>query len=377
MIRLLHILPDFKAAGAQKLVMDMLLCHDKVRFDAAACSLFPEGNTWIEDELKRQGIKIFYLNKHLGPDIKVLRKLFELFKAFKPDVVHSHTYVLRYILLPALVCGIPVKIHTVHNIAKKEVDLAGRIIHRIAFKLLNVFPVGVSQEISKTISKLYKIKVVQYIYNGVPTEAYIANRSTRQALRASIKISNERFICLHIGRFSAQKNHRLLIEAFTHVLKEIPDAILLMAGDGELRSEMEKFTQYLGLEKSVRFLGTRKDVPELLAACDLLVLSSDWEGAPIVVLEAMAAGKPVVATAVGGVSDLVIQRETGLLVPPRNAYALACAISRIYKNPSRAIEMGQRGRRIVKTRFDTKEMTQQYETLYLNLIGAGCRVELD
>jgi glycosyltransferase involved in cell wall biosynthesis len=369
MIRILHILPNFGHGGAEKLVADMLLAHDKEKFEVAVCSLFSESGTWIENKLRDNMIKIFYLNKHLGPDFRMLPELFKIFRTFRPTVVHTHRYVLRYTLLPALIYRIPVKIHTVHNVAEKEVDSIGRLIHRIAFKLFNVQPIGISQQISKTVKKLYRIKTAPYIYNGIPTEAYNSNGTVHPAFIGSIGLSAKQFISLHVGRFSPQKNHRLLIEAFSDVLKEIPDAVLLLVGDGELRPEIVKLTHRLGLEKSVQFLGARKDVPELLAACDLLVLSSDWEGVPLAVLEAMAAGKPVVSTAVGGVPELVVQGETGLLVPPGNTRALTDAITWVYKNPSGASEMGEKGREIAKAKFDVKTMTSQYENLYLNLIG--------
>ena len=370
MVRVLHIVPNLGVGGAEKLVLDLLRYRDKLRFDVAVCSLYPKGDTWIERELAKNRIRVFYLNKRLGPDPRVIPGLFRVFKKYRPDVVHTHRYVLRYSLWPALVFNTPVRIHTVHNIAEKEVDLPGRIIHRIAFKFLNVHPIGVSREISKTVSRFYKTNSAPYIYNGVPTDSYHVNGNSRREHQGFLKINDNHFVCLHIGRFSPQKNHKLLVKAFSRVLSEIPDAILIMVGYGELRLEVDRLVRSLGLEDNVRLLGVREDVPDLLAVSDLLVLSSNWEGVPLVVLEAMAAGKPVVATSVGGVPELVVPGETGLLVPPGDEGAFAGAITWVHKNASSAIKMGERGREIVKAKFDTKAMTSKYEELYLNLVGA-------
>ncbi len=367
--RLLHIIPNFGLGGAEKLVMDLALSYDKKKFDVAVCSLFPEGDTWIENELKKREIRIFYLNKRLGLDLKILAGLIEVFKIFKPDVVHTHLYALCYVLLPSLIFRVSVKIHTVHNIADKEIGAMGRVVHGIAFKFCKVYPVAISQAIGRTVEAQYKLKVFPCIYNGVPTETYRPIADARKVVRALLELSSDQFVCLHIGRFSPQKNHRLLIEAFAGLLAEIPNAVLLLAGGGELRSEIERLAECLGLGKNIRFLGLRKDVPELLAASDVLILSSDWEGVPLVVLEAMAAEKPVVATTVGGIPELVVHEETGLLIPPRDTVALSGAIKWIFKNPSKADEMGKRGREIVKVKFDIKAMTEGYEALYLHLIG--------
>lgn len=359
-------MPGFGTGGAEMLVKNLLLFHDSNRFDVAACSLFPPNKTIIEKALEENNIKVFYLDKRLGPDPKLLFELYRLFKAFKPNIIHTHLYVLRYTLLPSLLCKIPVMMHTVHNVADKEVDAPGKLIHRAAFKFFKVYPVGISNTVSKTIEDLYKIKDVPYIYNGVPVEKYYHSSENRQKLRRLLNISDNEFVVIHIGRFSPQKNHKLLIEAFSLVVSQTPHARLMLVGDGELRGEIEAFANVKGVADKVQFLGVRKDVPELLSVSDLFVLSSDWEGVPLVILEAMAAAKPVVATAVGGVPELITDGLNGLLVKSNNVDALSTAMLKIISNIMLAQEMAKRGHEIVKKTFDASVMAKKYEAVYEN-----------
>ena len=149
---------------------------------------------------------------------------------------------------------------------------------------------------------------------------------------------------------------------------------LWLVGDGPLRPAVEKAIVKMGLERKVLFLGIRDDVPQLLAASDVFVLSSDYEGVPLTVLEAMAAGKPVVATAVGGVPELIEDGETGILVPPRNPEALAQGILRLAKDASLRQRMGKAARERAQERFDISRTAREYEALYLRLLKECGRI---
>jgi glycosyltransferase involved in cell wall biosynthesis len=363
-IKVLHIIPNFGYGGAEMLVKDMLLAQDSEYFETAACSLYPFTGTTIEQELQKHHIKVFYLTKKLGPDPQMIRGLYDTFRNFKPHVIHTHRYVIRYTLIPSLLCRIPVKIHTIHNVAENEVDWPGRIIHLFAYHFFKYKPIGVSNNISNYASNYYKINNVSHIYNGIRTKLYSLNNNLRVITRKSLDIPEDNIVFISVGRFSAQKNYRLLMESFRKVMKRQSNSTMLMAGDGELRTELENFADEIGLRDKVKFLGLRKDIPALLAASDVFVLSSDWEGLPLVVIEAMAAGKPVVATAVGGVPELVADGVNGILVPPGDATALAHAMLRMASDPVAAQRLGVRGRKIARERFDTTAMARAYENLY-------------
>jgi len=370
-IRVLHIIPNFGPGGAERLVLGLMEATDKERFEVAAVSLYPESGTILEKEIKEQGLKVYFLNKHRGLDLRMIPQLYRLFKFFRPDVVHSHRYVLRYSLLPSLFCRIPVRVHTVHNVAQKEADWVGKLVHWIAFRLGKVVPVSISQEVARTVHAVYgKDIYTPVIYNGIPTRQFVSSKE-----QGITKKENENNITLlHVGRFAPQKNHLLLIEAFALAVKEYPSMKLWLVGDGPLRPAVEKAIVKMGLERKVLFLGIRDDVRKLLADSDLFVLSSDYEGVPLAVLEAMAAGKPVVATAVGGVPELIEDGETGILVPPRNPEALAQGILRLAKDADLRQRMGKAAQERAQERFDISQTAREYEILYLRLLKECGRI---
>lgn len=358
--RVLHIIPNFGPGGAERLVVALMEATDKERFEVAAVSLYPESGTILEKEIKEKGLQVYFLNKHRGLDLRMITRLYRLIRAFRPDVVHTHLYVLRYTLLPTLFCRIAVRVHTVHNVAQREVDRVGKLLHWIAFRLGNVVPVSISREVANTVRAVYGRGIhTPVIYNGIPTTRFVSS--------AGRDIAKKNVVLLHIGRFAPQKNHLLLIEAFARAVKEYPTMQLWLVGDGPLRPAVEKALVEMGLKKKVLFLGIRDDVPELLAASNALVLSSNYEGVPLTVLEAMAAGKPVIVTAVGGVPELVEDGVTGILVPPRDPEALAQAILRLAKDADLCQRMGKAAQQRALERFDIVRTAREYEALYLEL----------
>ena len=359
-VRILHVIPNFGPGGAERLLVNLLEEFDRERFEVAAVSLYPETGTILEREIREKGLKVYYLNKHKGPDPRMVPQLWNIFQDFRPDVVHTHLSVLRYTLLPALFCRVPVQVHTVHNIAQKEVDQVGKLVHWFAFRLAGVVPVSISQEVAVTVRNLYGHEIeTPVIYNGIPTGRFSAYTNRKD---------ENNTILLHVGRFSLQKNHKLLIEAFALAVKECSRLRLWLVGDGELKSDIEKLVAEKGLSSYVSFLGIRADVAELLGQCDIFALPSDWEGVPLTVLEAMAAGKPVIATAVGGVPELVKDGETGILIPPQDTKSLAQAILKLATNPELGQQMGQRGQTRAKEQFDIARTTRNYESLYMELL---------
>ena len=174
---------------------------------------------------------------------------------------------------------------------------------------------------------------------------------------------------LIVGRLVPQKGIPVLLEAARTVLRSHPRARFTLAGDGPLRLELEAQAKRLGISQQVRFLGTVRDTPELLARCDLFVLPSLWEGMPLSLLEAMAAGRPAVATAVSGSAELILDEETGLLVPPGDAAALAAAMARLLEDPATAEAMGTRARDRVRREFSLERMVESTHTLYCNLLA--------
>lgn len=170
------------------------------------------------------------------------------------------------------------------------------------------------------------------------------------------------FVC--VARLQSPKNHKLLIDAFAAGPGKHPASHLLLVGDGGLRDELNNQVRLLGLEKRVHFLGWQNNIPVILSASDVSVLASDWEGNPISVMEAMAAGKPVICTAVGGVPELIEHGITGFLVAPKELVPLAQLMTDLLLDPSLRKQIGMAAVEAAQDRFDIEHMAEGYSRVY-------------
>jgi glycosyltransferase involved in cell wall biosynthesis len=206
------------------------------------------------------------------------------------------------------------------------------------------------------------------IYNGLDAAAFDVSDADGLRIRRSFEIPPPAPLVGSVGRLHVQKDFHTLLTAMTYVRKCLPDVRLLIVGDGDLRDALEDRARAFGLAESVTFAGHRDDIPQILAALDVFTLPSRWEGLPNAVLEAMAAGLPVVATHVGGVPELVVDAETGLLVPPQDPAALSRALLTLLENSDLRREMGRAGRDRVRACFSIDRMVQDTAQLYDTLL---------
>lgn len=181
-------------------------------------------------------------------------------------------------------------------------------------------------------------------------------------VRAELNLADDVPLVAAVGRLTEQKGWRYLIEAFKQIQAKVPKAHLVFAGDGPARAELE--TQAAGLGQAAHFLGWRTDAYNLMADCDVLAVPSLWEGFGLVTLEAMALGKPIVASQVSALPEIVMDGQTGLLVPPAKAEPLAAALTRLLSNPNQAREMGQRGRARLEKEFTVQRMARRHVQVY-------------
>jgi glycosyltransferase involved in cell wall biosynthesis len=303
----------------------------------------------------------------------VLRQLSALFRQYRPAVAHTHIIGLNYAYPLMLRYRTPARVHTVHSLASREVGVrVGAWVRQLAFRyrLGGVVPVAVADEVRASIQQLYGYPDPPLIPNGIPTDEYAPNPDRRVQWRQAHGIEPHATVLTHVGRFAPPKNHALLVEAFAQVRSDAP-LYLLLVGGGELENAVREQVAALGLQERVRFLGVRADVADILRASDVFVLSSRWEGNPMSVMEAMAAGLPVVSTAVGGVPELVRDRETGLLVPSEDAGALAQALQALVDDPAQRQAMGAAARRHAVAHFDIRHTVRGYEQLYERLLSRG------
>lgn len=367
-IRVLHVVAGLGAGGAERVAANLLRTLDREQFDAGAISLRGPFGTELGEILAQDGIPVWYMGKERGFDPSVLARVTRTMERFRPQVVHTHTYGLHYAFPFMLRHRIPAMIHTVHNLAEREMDgWSGRLVRRIAFRR-GVLPVAIAGEVADSIRRVYGIDDFPLIPNGIPVDAFRGRLEDRERWRKEEGFAPTDVLFVCVAGLRPQKNLALLLEAFHRGPASDPRAHLLLVGSGALKSELERQIGALGLQERSHLLGLRADIAEILNAADVFVLSSDYEGNPLSVMEAMAAGKPMISTAVGGVPELV-EGGCGLLVPPRDAQALSKAMRYMLESPEARKSMGEASVRRAVERFDLRVMTEAYENLYKTAIA--------
>ncbi len=349
--RLLEILPTLKPAGAENVVLSLASGLDRSRFDTAVVSLYDAFAGGLEPLFHEQRIPVFHLGKRPGPDPRMYTRLYRLVREFRPDIIHSHCYVTRY----TLYLRARAMVHTVHNLTNTEVSRFGRLAHRYVFRQ-GVAPVAVGAAVAESFRLMYGFPSAATIPNGIDTSRFWRPEA-RNAWRRANGFRNDQLLIVSTGRLERQKNPVALANA----IENVPNAHLLIAGQGSLRVSLE------GRER-VHLLGIRDDIPDLLAAADLFALASDWEGFPLAILEAMAAGLPIVATRVGCVPEMVEHGRTSLLVSPRDEHALAHALRTLTEDPDRRRDMGAAARARPKS-FSVSTMVSAYDNLFSRLLA--------
>ena len=217
---------------------------------------------------------------------------------------------------------------------------------------------------------IYRPERVTVIPNGLEITSPPSDTEGR-ALRRELGLAEGCPVIGTVTRLEPQKAIDVFLHAAARVKVRAPEVAVLIAGDGPQRAELEALARHLGLGSAVRFLGWRSDALRVLAALDLFCMSSRWEGCPMVLLEAMAAQRPVVATDIGGVREIVVQGETGLLVPAGDAAAFAEASLRLLASPAERQRMGEAGRLRMQSRFSLEKMVTAYASLYRGLAAAS------
>lgn len=266
--------------------------------------------------------------------------------------------------------GVPVVVSTEHLPYVLPIDHHTELKAQINRLVDRIITVSVEARHSHIASGIARPDQVVTIPNGIDAGAFPAPDATAQArLRSRLGLAPAAPIVGTVARMYEQKGHRYLLEAWPQVRAAVPEAELVLVGDGPLRWELEQQAETLGIAGSVRFLGTREDVPALLGLFTVAVLPSLFEGLPLFVLEAMAAGRPVVGTRVCGASEAIADGETGLLVPARDPAALAAAITSLLCAPAKAERMGQAGRVRLLRHYQARRMVADTCALYEALLA--------
>ncbi len=365
---MVHITPTLAPNGAERMVVHIARGLNRQRFEAAVVSIWGRRGSDLERLLAESEVEVWYLGKGLGFDFRMYHRLYRVLRDHRPDIIHTHLSVLRY-ALPSLLLfrRTSMFVHTVNNVAEREVEPKARWIQRYAFKH-GVLPVAVAEEVAISVERLYGIERCNVIWNCVPTILYACPPHTRREWRVREGFDDDDVLFVCVARFAPQKNHALLLEAFARGPASGSKAHLVLVGEGALQGRLEEQAKSLGLAGQVHFLGHRTDIANVLGAMDVFVLSSDYEGTPLSVVEAMASGLPIVSTAAGGVPELVECGKEGLIVPLGDVRGLSDFMTFLFKEPEVRRAMGMAAARRAREDFDVSAMVHAYEGLYLNLL---------
>lgn len=361
-ISVLHIVEELKIGGLERIIFEIATKLNKDEYNVNVWCITRGGR--IAKELLAAGInvRILGIDSYYNP-LNILR-LARYFKRLNPDIVHSHTYfsntIGRIAGKLAQVSVIITHVHnTYHNYSKRN-HLIERVLSVNTDKIICC-----SKAVRNYVLKTEKIEARKTIVinNGIDLRLF-HEQGSGSTLRKSLKMGDNVPVVITVASLTEKKGHRYLLKALKIIKGKCNSLKALIVGDGPLRHELRNIAGEYGLQDSVIFTGQREDIRELLEISDLFVLPSLQEGLPLAVIEAMSTGLPVIATAVGGVPDVIDDGKTGILVPFGNLEALSNAVLTLLADPKKKERIGRCGQRAAIDNFGSEKMVAEVDKLY-------------
>jgi len=363
-LRIIHITHSLEIGGLERVVLDLARGFRSKGHAVSLCCLDRKGE--LGEMAESEGFEIFSLGKKAGVNYQLPLLIRKIVKEGAFDVMHTHNEAgLIYGVAAALFSGRCIIVHTEHG---KELEYHGQkrlhAVERFLWSKVDHL-VAVSEVLRDEVCKNLKIKreKVLVVPNGIHVEKYY-HPEGRLEKRKALGIDKNSFVIGNVGRLVPLKNHKFLVDVFKEIGREFTNARLFVIGGGPLLEELRKYAYGIGLSSSAVFLGERADVQELLPAFDLFVLPSLTEGISITLLEAMAAGIPIVASAVGGNPEIVEDGRTGLLIPLKNMSAWVQGIKGLIADREMREILSIAGRTRVRNRFSLETMLENYRSVY-------------
>lgn len=373
-LRIGFVLHVMQVAGAEVLVAETIR---RLRATIVPTVLCLDGVGALGERMQTEGVDVIALSRRPGLDFSVARRMAKVIRARRLQVLHAHQYTpFFYGALAARLANIGTRvIFTEHGRHYPDViSWKRRLANRVVFDRLADRITGVCDFSARGLAEHdgFSRSRIEVIENGIDLARY-QTPVDRKALRLRLRLDPARRYVASVARLHPVKDHRTLLEAFSHVAQIASDVDLLLVGDGPLRSELEQQASALGIASRVCFTGLRDDVPDILAAIDVFTLSSLSEAASITLLEAMAAGVPVVVTDVGGNGEIIRDGLDGLLTPRGDARALADALTKVLSNRPFAVSLGRSGAERVSSRYQLNRTIERYLKMYQQLAGSDGR----
>ncbi len=380
-VRVLHVITRLIIGGAQENTMLTAALLDPTRYTVEVISgpqTGPEGS--LIPEVRARGIQLTILPslvREIRPlkDLAAFAGLARLIRRRRYDIVHTHSSKAGILgRWAARLAGIPIIVHTVHGwahhdrqrpLVRRIYVLLERITQRVTDRLVAVSPRNIEKGLADAIAAPEKYVTIR---SGIELDRFRVPARPREAVRAELGIPQGAVVVGTVTRLSPQKAPLDFVAAAAQVAAQRRDAHFVIVGDGPLRAEVEAQVSALGLARRVRLTGLRRDVPDLLHSFDIFALTSLWEGLPRVLPQAMAAGLPIVATAVDGNAEAVTDGENGFLTPAGDPPAMAAALLRLLESPALREDMGRVGQTMVEE-FGAVKMVQDIAALYEALLA--------
>jgi glycosyltransferase involved in cell wall biosynthesis len=386
-VRVFQIITRWILGGASKVVLSLLknLGRD---FEQILLIGRKEIDRYMLSEAKNTGCKIIII-KNLQRDINILKDLKALgeitsyIRKHHPQIAHLHTYKAGVIgCLSSRLTGVPVVIFSPHgHIFEKGARIPGvprsglpllflylttKFAQKFAHKIVAVSDSDKDQQIALSLAPQQKYIVIN---NGIDTDFYSPqNFPDKTKIRTNYNIKQKSFVLVSMGRLTSEKGHTHLLTAMKEIVKKYPDSLLIIIGEGEMLDGLKNQAYELGLMPNVRFTGALNDPRELLNVCDIYIQPSLYESQGLAVIEAMAMGKPIVATNVGGLIDVIEHAKNGFLVNPANPQQIVQSVERLINNQELAIKFGEASRKRAIDVFSVNRMVENYRRLYLTYL---------
>jgi len=358
-----HMIDELPPDGAERLIADMMY-HRSKRFRFTVLTLIDGGaNGMIAEEIRNLGVPVEVIGRRGAVDPTLVVRLALWMRKNRVDVVHTHLFTAdSYGRVAARLAGVRGVFSTAHNTN----TAAGKVKKTVHWALswISTRVVACSEEVGRVMREQDRLPASRLgvISNGINVDRFAGARG--DGVREEFKVPNGSLLIGVIGRLHEQKGHKDLIAAMALLRDQGLAATCLIIGQGELRAELEAEVARLNVGDRVIFTGLRKDVPRLLAALDVMAMPSLWEGLPMALLEAMAMSRPVVATRVSGIPDVIQDEQNGLLIPAQEPATLAAALARLANDPALRARLGANALATLRQRFDVKTTMRKYEELY-------------
>ncbi len=414
--RVLYVIEELSRGGAERVVVELARRIDRRRFEPYVCCLREKGA--MAGDLKAANVPVFEMHKRRSIDLRMLVRLCRAIRSLKIDIVHTHLFTANaWGRLAARLAGVPRVVASEHSVDESRDGL--RLLIDRALAACTDTVIAKADAVADFCRRRIGVNggKPRVVPNGVDVSQY--NRASRNAVRREMGVPENSILVATVGRLAAEKDHANLLRALAHIGKKqtgmvtvtnypsdpdgssgrgpgtggidpdlpgtglygsgeirrlatvtIPERCELqlvtwIVGEGPLEEELKKKARELGIDESVRFLGARDDVPRLLAAPDIFVISSRREGMPLSLLEAMASGLAVIVTAVGGCAEVVRHGHNGVVVPPANPLALARAVAELAGDAQKRAELGRNALKTAREKFSLQEAVRTIEKIYL------------